>query len=258
MLPTMIDLHNHILPALDDGARDLDEALTMAKMAVDSGIAIMAATPHRFFRGREITAAAVMAQLDDLQCELDSRSIALRLAPGSEMPIVPDLLEGICSRRLLRLGGPTGTHALIETPFDRVPPNALPILRQIANAGIGIVLAHPERNDEVQRDLAFIESCASLGAVLQITSGSVLGRFGPLALATAKAMVCRSDWRVIIASDAHWAHDRAPDHLRAAVEAVGRWLGDPERAEWMVNQGPASCLPPCYRLREPPAQRSPS
>jgi len=242
----MIDLHNHILPGLDDGARDLDEALTMAKLAVGNGVALMVATPHRFFRGYEIPITTIMARMDVLQGELNDRGIPLRLAPGSEIPISPDAVEGLRLGQLLRLGGPSGTHALMEPPFDRVPHYALPVLEQLVDIGVGIVLAHPERNEEVQRDLAFVESCAALGAVLQVTSGSILGRFGPLAQAAAKAIVQHTDWKVVIASDAHWAHDRTPEHLHAAAEAASIWLGDTERARWMINEGPASCLPERY------------
>jgi len=240
----MIDLHNHILPTLDDGARGLDEALAMAKMAVGIGTTIMAATPHRFMKGREIVSDVIHARVDALQRELDSREIPLRLLPGSEIPFGPDVVDGLREGRLVRIGGATGTHALIETPFEAIPGTAISVLDQLADAGIGVVLAHPERNEEVQQNLAFVESAAALGAILQITSGSVLGAFGPLAQATAKAIVERSEWQVIIASDAHWAHDRTTDQLRAASTRVAEWIGDAARAEWMVSDGPSSCISP--------------
>lgn len=244
----MIDLHNHILPALDDGARDLEEALTMAKMAVANGTAVMAATPHRFARGREITPPTIVAQVGALQSELDSRSIPLRLLPGSEIPMAADVAEGLRTGRLLRLGGSTGTHALIEPPFDRIPGYALGVLEEILSAGVGVILAHPERNEEVQKSLAFVESCAALGCVIQITSGSVVGAFGTQAEQTARAILAHDEWSIILASDAHWAHDRTPDRLHDAMAVATAWTGNPERAERMVSAGPASCLPESLKV----------
>ncbi|MDR3709403.1 MAG: hypothetical protein P4L33_13970 [Capsulimonadaceae bacterium] len=243
----MIDLHNHILPALDDGARDLAEALAIAKMAVEAGTTVMAATPHRYMRGREIMPATIVSQVGVLQDELEARSIPLTIIPGCEIPIAVDIVEKLAAGRLLRIGGSAGTHALVETPFENIPPYALSVLEDLFDAGVQVVLAHPERNVQVQNDLAFVESAAALGCVLQVTSGSILGHFGPRAEAAARAIVSRDDWQVVIASDAHWAHDRTPNHLVAASERVAEWTGNAARACAMIADGPAACLPAYFR-----------
>ncbi len=242
----MIDLHNHILPQLDDGARDLDEALAMAKAAVGIGTTVLAATPHRFMRGREIVPTVIIERVTKLQAEFDARGIALKLIPGSEIPMGSDVLSKLRDGNLLRYGGISGTHALIETPFEALPHTGIALLDSLLTEGITPILAHPERNFEIQQDLAFVETVASSGTWIQITSGSVLGHFGPAAEATAKAILAHGEWKIILASDAHWAHDRTVSHLREAADRVAVWFGDAERADWMVESGPASCVPAQY------------
>ena len=239
----MIDLHNHILPGIDDGARTLDESLQMATQAVEIGTTVMAVTPHRFWPGRDAPAAWLTWNRMTLQRELDKAGIPLRLVDGTEIPMGPHIADLLATNRLSRLGGSTGTHALIEPPFDRIPRHALSILKEIIAQGIMPILAHPERNVEVQGNAAFIEACAAIGVVLQVTSGSIMGKFGASAELTARKIVCRDDWEVIIASDAHWSEERTPSLLKRAADRVVEWTGDPSRAIRMVTGLPASYLP---------------
>ena len=115
-------------------------------------------------------------------------------------------------REILRTGeigtlGDGGRWALIEPPFDRIPPDALDNLKAIREAGFDIVLAHPERCADIQRNLLFVEACADLGLAFQITSGSLLGRFGARARHTAQAILAHAaDWPLVIASDTHDLH----------------------------------------------------
>jgi len=239
----MIDLHNHILPGVDDGARDLEESLRMARQAVEVGTTVMAATPHRFWPGRDAPARWLTWHRMRLQRELDREGIPLRLVDGTEIPIGPHIGNLLAENRLARLGGSTGTHALIEPPFDRIPRHSIAILKEIIAHGITPILAHPERNSEVQGNLAFLEACAPLGVVLQVTSGSIMGEFHTAAELTARKIVCRGDWEVIIASDAHWGSNRTPSLLKRAADRVVEWTGDPARALRMVTELPASYLP---------------
>ena len=239
----MIDLHNHILPAVDDGARTLGESIRMAQQAVEIGTTVMAVTPHRFWPGRDAPAAWLTWNRVRLQQELDREGIPLRLVDGTEIPMGPHIGELLAANRLARLGGPTGTHALIEPPFDRIPRHALAILREITARGITPILAHPERNAHVQGNVAFLEACAALGVVFQVTTGSIMGDFGTAPELTARKIVCRADWEVIVASDAHWAEDRTPIQLKKAADRVVEWTGDPARAMRMVTDLPASYLP---------------
>lgn len=238
----MVDLHSHILPGVDDGAHDLEEALTMAQMAVDAGTRVLAATPHRFWRGHDITADNIAWHVQRFQAELDRREIALTVIPGCEIPTWPDPLERIEDGHLMRLGGPESSTVLIEPPFDRIPGNALRLLEALQEKGITPILAHPERNSEIQDDLHFVETCAEIGVVIQLTAGSLLGHFGREPRIAANAIIQRSDWRIIIASDAHWQNDRTPSTLSSAREMAAEWLGDEAAAHRMVDELPAQLV----------------
>src|SRR5215471_7063685 len=98
----MIDLHNHILAGVDDGAHDLEEALTMARQAVDAGTSILAATPHRIWDERDISAEQVAWHVQRLQGELDRREIPLKIAAGCELTMKPDTLERLLDGTLMR------------------------------------------------------------------------------------------------------------------------------------------------------------
>ncbi|HEX5324394.1 MAG TPA: CpsB/CapC family capsule biosynthesis tyrosine phosphatase [Capsulimonadaceae bacterium] len=246
----MIDLHNHILPGVDDGAHNLEEALDMARQAVAAGTTILAATPHRFWRGQEIKADQVDWHVQRLQGELDRREIALRLAPGCEINMTPDPVEPLRNSQLMPLGGRQSRSVLIEPPFDRIPGHALRLLDELAGLGFTLVLAHPERNSELQRDLSFVEACAAKGVILQLTSGSILGHFGRDPRVAANAIALHTDWKVIIASDAHWSHDRTPALLGAARNQVAAWIGDEAAATRMVEDLPRSLIPPACEKPE--------
>jgi protein-tyrosine phosphatase len=240
----MIDLHNHILPGVDDGAHNLEEALEMARQAVAVGTTVLAATPHRFWRGQEATSDRVAWHVERLQGELDRRKIPLRLVGGCEIPLNPDPTEPLQSELLMPLGGPQSKTLLVEPPFDRIPGNALRLLGELQQLGYTLVLAHPERNSEVQHDLSFVEACAEIGVILQLTTGSILGHFGRDPRVAANSIALRTDWKVIISSDAHWSHDRTPALMGQAREVVAEWVGDEAIANRMVDVLPRSLIPP--------------
>jgi protein-tyrosine phosphatase len=239
----MIDLHNHILPGVDDGARDLAEALAMARMAVEQGTSIMAATPHRFHGGHEQLADRIESEITQLQRALDAHAIPLKIVPGVELQMRRDCARGLIAGYLLPLGGAGGKHVLVEPPFDRIPASSIPVLESILEIGFTPVLAHPERNSEIQKSLAFVEMCVSRGMPIQLTAGSIVGKFGPKPFECAKAISAHRDWPIVIASDAHDAIDRTPSDMREAVNIVAAWIGDEAAAMRMVDDLPRSLLP---------------
>jgi len=238
----MIDLHNHILPCVDDGARDINEALTMARQAVSQGTTIMAATPHRFHIGKEQVGEFIEKAVAALQVCLDNHEIPLKIVPGVEASMRPDTAEKIRSGSIIPLGGRGGTHVLIEPPFDRIPGIAFSILDSIMDLGLTPLIAHPERNSDVQKSLEFLDSCASRGMAMQITAGSIVGKFGFRPQECAAKIVAHRDWKIIIASDAHDCADRTPDDMLQAVAIAGKWLGDEAAARRMVEDTPRSLL----------------
>ena len=218
----MYDLHAHILPAVDDGARDMDEAMAMSREAARTGTKIILATPHR----RDITENWSVAHIRRLIDEMNARAAALGLgithALGMENHLDEDLPAEIDAGRALTMNGTR--YILIEPPFFGSPDWIEPTLARVQERGLIPVLAHPERIEAFQRDPDFLARLIKRGMLSQITSGSVVGTWGGEVQEFARELLTRG-MAHIMASDAHApAGLRSPDMtvgLKAAAQIVG-------------------------------------
>ncbi len=198
----MIDIHTHILPGMDDGAPDLAAALKMAALAVESGVTVLAATPHCMdfaeccnFWGPELS-----RQVSAFRAELKKANIPLTVVPGMEVfgtERVPALLR---QQKLLGLNG--SRYLLTEFPFHNCAAQATEILEDILALGIRPVVAHPERYTYVQEDPRLLNLWVEMGCLLQVNKGSLLGRFGRQVRGLAMELVARR-FAFVVASDAH-------------------------------------------------------
>lgn len=199
----MIDLHSHILSELDDGAQSLRESLAMARMAVDSGITSMVATPHcADDRTRDIYAAWQL-----LQEALQENGIPLALFPGMEIFGTEDTAKLLREGKLLTLNG--SHYPLIEFSFHSSGEEETWILSSVCRSGFRPIVAHPERYSYVQRNPRILNSWIRMGCLLQVNRGSLLGRFGRYAQEMAMELVGRG-FAAVVASDAHSSRVRTP------------------------------------------------
>ena len=199
----MIDLHSHILPELDDGSRSLQESLAMARMAVDSGVTVMAATPHcADGRAREVYAAWKL-----LRQALKENAIPLKLFPGMEIFGTENTLQLLREGKLFTLNG--SRYPLIEFSFHSDGDQETRILRSLCKAGLRPIVAHPERYTYVQYDPELINRWYRMGCLMQVNRGSLLGRFGSGAQELAVELVDRN-FVSVVASDAHSPQKRTP------------------------------------------------
>ena len=236
----MIDIHCHILPAADDGAESLEDALAMARMAADSGVTAIIATPHCNLPGAEeknYISQDLAQRFLDLQREIRNAGIDLALFPGSEVlctPEVPLLLE---EGALLPLAG--SNYLLVEFFFDETLDYMDEMLTAIAERGIIPVIAHPERYESVQRNPRIVERWFRNGWIIQLNKGSILGRLGRKAESTAHWILSRGLAHVV-ASDAHSPNVRTP-HMEEVTEYLSQ-LCDPRYAEILLEKNPACIL----------------
>ena len=184
----MVDLHSHILPGIDDGARSLEESVEIALAAARDGTTVMAATPH--VRDDYPTAAQRMERLVlELDRILRKRGIGLHLLGGAEIAI-PQLRT--LSDEELRLFGLAGNphYLLVEFPYYGWPFSLETEISTLRSHGITPVLAHPERNPQVQDAPARIAPLVAAGALVQLTAASVDGRLGRRNRKTAQELIC--------------------------------------------------------------------
>ena len=229
----MIDLHSHILPQLDDGARDLEESLAMARLAVESGVSHMLATPHCMEGGARTVTEAVMY----LQQALQTMQIPLKVLPGMEIFGTRDTARLLREGRLLTLNG--SRYPLIEFDFEGDGYQQTAILEQVRREGYIPVVAHPERYVFIQRQPQILNTWVQLGCLLQINKGSLTGRFGHTAQDLAMALVGRG-FAAVVASDAHSARYRTP-WIYDAWQTLAHQIS-PLAAEHLLLENPRKLL----------------
>lgn len=203
----MIDLHCHILPGVDDGAASLEESLSMARLAVDSGVRAIAATPHcdpesgfDNYRSRELAQRFLR-----LEQAVQREKLPLRIHAGMEVFVTPSTPRLLREGQLLTLGG--SRYLLAEFDFQCGAPFAERMLSALRQEGVRPVVAHPERYRFVQRDPERLFRWLEEGYVLQLNKGSFFGRFGEGAARTAHWCL-REGCIHLIGSDAHSPYQR--------------------------------------------------
>ena len=234
----MYDLHAHILPGLDDGARTEEEALAMASAAADSGTTVMVATPH-MKDVNELSSPGAAAELcSRLARRVSESGIALRLIMGMENHAVPELGDLFRTGRALPIG--TSRYALVEMPFFGHPDHLEPTLAEVLSIGITPVLAHPERIEAVQRDPLLLVRLIESGMLSQVTAGSLLGHFGVRVRRFTEDLV-RAGLAHAIASDCHRPDGPRCPEVGPGLAAAERLVGS-SAAGRMVEEIPRAIV----------------
>jgi protein-tyrosine phosphatase len=203
----MVDIHHHLLPGLDDGALDLETSISMARLAAADGITHIICTPHASSR-YAFSPALIAEKLSTLRSALAAESIPITLATGCDFHLSYDnIKDAIANPRKYSLNA--GDYLLIELPDHGLSTSLEEIFYQLRLAGLILILTHPERNPTLQRDHARLAAWLREGMFVQITAGSLLGRFGETARKMSHALLT-SRWVHFLATDAHNLTSRPP------------------------------------------------
>lgn len=245
-----IDLHCHLLPGIDDGAGDWNTSLQMARLAVADGIGTIVATPHWPLDENTTAGPRVLELAAEAQERLNAAAIPLRVHAGHELQISWEIDASLAAGQALPLAGTR--FLLLETPYFNLPPYLRDLLFRLQSSGYRPILAHPERNPEVQYDVTVLEELVDAGCLLQVNAGSLLGRFGRRTQRAANRLLMRG-WVQLVASDAHNTAGRPPKLAEAAREAA-KLIG-PDGASSLIGAGPFAVvqdmLPPTPRIPRP-------
>lgn len=231
---SFVDIHCHILPGIDDGPRDWDESLAMARLAVADGTSTIVATPHQAGSFSQNRGPDIRLLATELQQRLDAAAIPLRVLPGGEIRIETGLADGLAREELLTLGDHRH-HVLIELPFEIYLPLDS-ILEELAHQKLTAILAHPERNDGLCRRPELLAPLVDAGCLTQLTAGSLCGTFGPESKELAEWLL-EMGLVHIVSSDGHGPRARRP-LLRRAHERVEA-LVDRQTADDLCGHNPA-------------------
>lgn len=229
----VIDLHSHILPELDDGASSLAESLDMARLAAESGVTAMVATPHcADDRAREVYSAWKM-----LKGALEEMEIPVKLYLGMELYGTEDTLRLLKEGKAFTLNG--SRYPLVEFDFHSDGELETRILRGLIRGGYRPVVAHPERYIFLQQEPEILNDWSRMGCLFQVNRGSLLGRFGRTARDFSMALVDRG-FAFAVASDAHSVQYRTPwmADVKELLEEEFSW----DAARYLLYQNPKSIL----------------
>ncbi|MDI9485596.1 MAG: tyrosine protein phosphatase [Bacillota bacterium] len=242
----MIDLHTHILPGVDDGATDLDMALAMARDAAAKGVTAIAATPHFY----ELPQWPLVKQkVEELRSEFNNAQIGVELVAGAELMMDLGIMEMDAGE--IPTYGDQGKFCLIEFPMRQIPMYAEEVLFDLQTKGIVPIIAHPERYGAIVENPNLALAWLRQGCLIQMNSGSILGRFGSKIQDTAKIML-NCNMVQLVASDGHGSERRRlnlPEAYAALVDIVGQ-----VKARELVEGNPRSILDGDFQPKDEPVE----
>lgn len=233
----MIDLHTHVLPALDDGPAKMAASVQTLRLAARDGVRTLAATPHLRKDYPEVRPAEIAARCAELQRAVGSTDI--RVVPGAEVDLRWAQAASDADLRCATLGG-NGHDLLVETPYGELPGTFEDLLFNLTLRRFRTILAHPERSAAFQRDPGRLKALVDRGVLVQVTGSALVKparRSRSHKLATA---LVREGMAHTLGSDAHGPGPWRPPGLSQAYAAIAQV--DRRLARWMVDESPAAIL----------------
>jgi protein-tyrosine phosphatase len=251
----LIDLHCHLLPGIDDGSKDLAMSLAMARMAAAEGIGTIACTPHILPGVYNNTGPAIRGAVARLRERIAEAGVPISLVTGADVHIAPDLGVQLRDGRVLTLND--SRYLLVEPPHHVLPPRFEDLIFGLQASGYVPILTHPERLSWIEGHYDLVRRLVSSSVLMQITAGSVMGRFGRRPRYWAERMLDEGLCH-LLATDAHNTEQRAP-RMADARDVVAQRLGDDEainvvlrRPQGILNNMSPAELPPLPQTEEWP------
>jgi protein-tyrosine phosphatase len=234
----LIDLHAHIVPGVDDGAKSFEESLQMLQMAKADGIETIVATPHVFsFHNSIKDLAEIINQTQKFLERLNRQPVNPRVLPGAEVFFTTNVIEYLKEYgEVLSLNN--SSYFLLEFPFEFIFPGTRDFIFNVLSEGWIPIIVHPERNKVIQRNPAVLYEWVKTGALIQVNAGSLKGLFGEEARVTCFQLLYHNLVHVI-ASDAHSPGRRPPElsFVHSTLENEGI-----EIADVLVYENPRAIL----------------
>ena len=217
----MIDIHAHILPGLDDGAADIEDAVELARIAQGNGVSAIVATPHCNLPGTydNYFGKAYIDIYEQTVEAVRKAGIDIQILPGMEAFGTYDLPELIVEQKIMPIN--QSRYILIEFAFEENPDYVEDVLKRVKAVGAKPVIAHPERygfvQDDVRCGMRIVKKWSREGYAFQINKSSFLGKFGRGTMDTAYKLLDKGIVTAI-ASDAHGVEFRTPNMMDAYDE----------------------------------------
>lgn len=196
----MIDIHNHLLPELDDGPQTQKETLEICKAAEELEVHKIVATPHYWEGEYEPKRKKILSKISEINNKLKKKNIQVEILPGQEVFITENIVDKIKTEDLLHINN--SKYILLEIPMSHIPDYLEQLFYDLRVMGYKPIVAHPERNKEVIKNPDILYKWVKNGIIFQLNAGSLFGVYGSDVKKTALELV--DNYLVqVIASDCH-------------------------------------------------------
>lgn len=233
----MIDLHAHVLPGLDDGPKNWEDARAVWRQALQDGTDTIVAVAHANDHHFEVSRETYLNALQEARAAIAESGLELTLVPAMEVRLGADLADGYREGRYLSIGD--SGYLCVELPPNDFPVYTLDALYRLTLEGIRILLIHPERNRSIRRRPELAERLIRMQILGVASAGSLLGQFGPEVEAASMDLI-ECGLIQSVASDGHSVVKR-PLRLSPVYELLSRRYGD-EETSWMMDEVPPLVL----------------
>ncbi len=209
-----VDIHSHLIPGIDDGAKTMEDSLILIKKLQELGFKEIITTPHTYSDYYPNTSAIILNGLEKLRAALKENNIDIPVSAASEYYLDDHFESLLNANDILTLDG---KHVLVEMSFFAAPPKLFQYLFKIQTKGYKPVLAHPERYSFYEGDLKKYEALKEAGCLFQLNALSVAGYYGPLVQGDAQKLL-KAGLIDLIGTDMH--HERHAETLKKSVNSA--------------------------------------
>ena len=203
----MIDIHTHILPNIDDGARSIEETFNLIKEAKNVGFEAIVLTSHYMEGYYETDTPEREVWVNAIYENLKAKKIDIKLYLGNEIYLSDNMIKFMEEGKASTINDTS--YVLFELPLDEEPENLYDIIYQMQQYKIVPILAHPERYSFIQREPEIIYDLIQRGVLMQANYGSIIGQYGEKARIIVEKLL-ENDMIHMLGSNAHRANTIYP------------------------------------------------
>ncbi|MBR5939117.1 hypothetical protein IKZ77_01010 [Candidatus Saccharibacteria bacterium] len=227
----MIDIHSHILPGVDDGARTLNHSLDLIRESARNGVTDIIATPHYISETIYVSpCAANLRLLSELKKAVKAENIPVNLYLGNEIYIDDNIVAHLKAKEITSLAG--SRYLLIELPLNEKFPNYDEYFKDLIDRGVKVILAHPERYLIIQKDYEIARELHRLGVLFQCNMGSLIGSYGKREQKLAQKLA-KDKLIFTFASDIH--HRRGDEYWQKVYKRMAKFFTPAEIKQLLVT-----------------------
>ena len=227
----MIDIHSHILPGIDDGARNFEESVGLVRELAAQGVTDIIATPH--YVNETTYTSPVFANeklLEELRGFVRDAGIDVNLYLGNEIYIDSDILGLVKKGEMKALAD--SEYLLVELPFNEKISNYEDIFAVLLENGYKVLLAHPERYSYFHDEYEKLVDLIDMGVLFQCNLGSVTGKYGKSAMKTVRKLA-KDGYIFAFGNDAH--HVGRNDYLELGYKKLAKFYNERELEKVLVG-----------------------